>query len=220
MKSARVTLQLVGPLRRSTFPQRNADQLEESINDLLHWVWSTRLQIRRLSTSVRVEFKALNWRQGVRRRRKFSNTSYDEHILLVAAANLDRAIGEAPKSIRSQVGLPKSSRRALWLLRNIYEHWDQLRKAYRAGSGNLPAAAAKLKEEFPDADPWSITIEPASGEIVLANVVPLTPLVGELRGLELRLLKLERKRRRLVARAPSSPRQSPAGKTTAQGSSQ
>lgn len=206
MTSAQVTFKIVGPMKRSTFPEKSADPVDESINDILHWTWSTRLQIRRLAQSVRSEFKALSWREGVRRRRRFSNTSYDEHILLVAAANLERAITNAPRALRAEVTLPAHSRRALWLLRNIYEHWDELRRVYRGSSTALRGAALKLKTEFPNADPWSFTIDPKRGEIVLANVVPRTPMLGELRALEHRLLKVERKHRRT---APSSSEPSP-----------
>ena len=193
MKTAQVTLKIAGPMKRSTFQQQSPDPIEEAVNDLLHWSWSTRLQIDRLTQAVRAEFKAMGWRHGVKRRRRFSNTSYDEHILLVAAANLDRAIRKVPKAIHREVTLPESPRRALWLLRNIYEHWDELGRLYRGGSGALRGAALKLKTEFPKADPWSFTIDPMTGEIVLADVIPLTPLAVELKALETRTLRLERK---------------------------
>ena len=128
----------------------------------------------------------------------------DEHLVLIAAANLDRALQKLPKRVRHRVQLPNPTRRALWLLRNIYEHWDELRKQYRSGTQPLRGAAQKLKAEFPNADPWSFTFDPKSGDIILADVVALTPLLGELRRLEARVLRLER---RLTSRSsgPAAP---------------
>lgn len=196
MNTATVTLKIMGPMKRSTFQQQSPDRTEEAINDLLHWSWSTRLQMWRLTQSLRAEFRAWNWHHGVRRRRRFSATSCDEHLFLVAATNLDRALRAVPKTIRSTASLPESPRRALSLLRNIYEHWDELRKFYRSDSEASQGAARKLKSEFPKADPWSFTFDPTTGDIVLADVVALTPFVSDLRRLEHRLLQLERRRRR------------------------
>jgi hypothetical protein len=84
----------------------------------------------------------------------------------------------------------------LWLLRNIYEHWDELRRHLRAGTSDAKGAIAKLREEFPAADPWSFTIDPENREIVLADVVALQTLLKELRSLEARVLRLERSRTR------------------------
>jgi len=193
--TVKVTFKLVGPLKRSTFDRQYSEPRAEAINDLLHWVWSTRLQISRLKRSFVTEFKLLNNGAILKSRRSFSATSYDEHMLMVAAANLDRALKKARKYIRAKEQLPESPRRALWLLRNIYEHWDQLRKEYRQPSGPLKGAALKLKEEFPDAIPWSITFDPKTGEVTLADVIPLGPLVAELRLLEARLLRLQRQHR-------------------------
>ena len=68
----------------------------------------------------------------------------------------------------------------LWLLGNIYEHWDELRRLYRAKSGRLEGTALKLRTEFPMADPWSLTFDAAAGEIVLADMVPLNPFASQL----------------------------------------
>src|SRR5947209_6020503 len=50
---AQVTFRIEGPMKRSTFQAESPDTVEQAINDLLHWSWSTRLQIRRLATSLR-----------------------------------------------------------------------------------------------------------------------------------------------------------------------
>lgn len=192
---AKLILQIVGPMKRSTFQEEAPDPIEEAINDILHWSWSTRLQIRRFGQSRRDEFKAWGVRPLVHARRQFSGTSYDEHIFLVAAGNLDRALRRAPKPVQLEVQLSESWRRALWLLRNIYEHWDELRASYRSKDRQLRGAAKKLRAEFPDADPWTFTFDPTSGAIVMADVVPLTSLWKELRLLEARMLRLERRRK-------------------------
>lgn len=188
-----VTFKFVGPLKRTTFSQETPDPTEEAVGDLLHWSWSVRLQFRRLTKSLREEFKAWNNRPSVYRQRHFSKTSYDEHMLTVAGGNLDRAIRRAKKPVRQVIQISKDAHRGLWLLRHNYEHWDELRGAYRKNTGQLSGAAAKLKREFPNADPWSLKFDPESGEIILANVVPLTPLVNELRDLEKELLKIKGK---------------------------
>lgn len=200
-KTVKVTLQVVGPMKRSTFQEERPDPVEESINDILHWSWSTRLQMRRFGQSLQAEFKAWGARPQVHARRQFSSTSYDEHVLLVAAANLDRALRRASEAVRIQAQLSESWRRALWLLRNIYEHWDELRASYRSKGRQLRGAAQKLRAEFPKADPWSFTFDPATGTIVMADVVPLAALWKELRLLEARMLRLERRRRKELHKA-------------------
>lgn len=197
----KVTLKIVGPMKRSTFQEENPDPVKEAVSDILHWSWSTRLQMRRFAQSLRAEFKALGARPRVRARRQFSCTSYDEHVLLVAAANLDRALRRAPKAVRLEAQLSNSWRRALWLLRNIYEHWDELRASYRSKGRHLRGAARLLRAEFPKADPWSFTFDPASGAIVMADVVPLASLWKELRLLEARMFRLERRHNKEQPRA-------------------
>jgi len=194
-QTAKVTLQVVGPMKRSTFQEEAPDPIDEAVNDLLHWSWSTRLQLRRFGQSLRAEFKAWGARPQVRARRQFSATSYDEHAFLVAAANLEGALRRAPKAVRLDAQLPESWRRALWLLRNIHEHWDDLRASYRSKGRQLRGAAQKLRDEFPKADPWSFTFDPGSGAIVMADVVPLESLWKQLRLLEARMLRLERRRK-------------------------
>lgn len=189
-----VTLQVVGPMRRSTFQKEAPDQVEQAIQDLLHWSWSTRLQIGRLSRSIRNEFVAAGSRPRVRIRRACSRTSYDEHLVFVAAANLQRALDAVPRALRPDVQMAKVPRRALRLLRDVYEHWDQLRREFRNNHRAVRGAAGKLAKEFPGADPWSFTFELATGDIVFSNVVVAKDLIRELRLLEARLLRRERHR--------------------------
>jgi hypothetical protein len=39
---AKITIRLDGPMKRSTFPVEALDPVDQAINDLLHWSWSTR----------------------------------------------------------------------------------------------------------------------------------------------------------------------------------
>jgi hypothetical protein len=191
METITVTFQLVGPLKRSTFQRETPDPILEGTNDVLHWSWSTRVQIDRFVKSLRAD---LNRGKGARleQRRRSSLASYDEHLFLVATANLDRALDAAPPPIKRVIALPRRSRRALRLLRNIYEHWDELRQCYRKGTEDTNRTARKLRKEFPEADPWSSSIDPAKGEIIIANIIPLGPFIKGLRHLEARMHRLER----------------------------
>ena len=55
----RVTLRLAGPLKRTTFDPFPVNPLEESVNDLLHWLWSTQVQMKRFSNSFKTELDCL-----------------------------------------------------------------------------------------------------------------------------------------------------------------
>jgi len=190
-----VQFQLVGPLTRSTFQRESPDAIFEGITDVLHWSWSTRAQIDRFVKSLHAE---LNWegRTRLEQQRRSSLASYDEHLFLIAAANLDRALDAAPRPIKRVIALPRRSRRALHLLRNIYEHWDELRRCYRKGTEDTNPAAQKLRKEFPEANPWTSSIDPAKGEIIIANTISLKPFTKELRHLEARMHQLERQHQR------------------------
>jgi len=64
------------------------------------------------------------------------------------------------------------------------------------GTSDAKGTIAKLRKEFPAADPWSFTIDHESNEIVLADVVALRTLLKELRTLQARVMRLERSRKR------------------------
>lgn len=188
-------LKVVGAMKRSTLGRQSTDPIERATNDILHWSWSTRLQIDRLRSSLGAEFAAWNLKPQVRSRRHFSTTSFDEHVVLVAAANLSRALDSAPKALRKVTTLGLPSARGLRLLRDVYEHWDQLRPQVAGQRPLSGGAAEKLANEFPGAEPWSLTFTPGTGEIVLANVVNVDQLVVDLRRLEAGVLRAERRRR-------------------------
>ena len=125
--------------------------------------------------------------------------------MLVAGAHLDRALERLPRATRGlEIPFPEPQRRALHLLRNIYEHWDSLRDAYRRG-GPLTKAAKRLTVEFPEADPWSLTLDRDHEEIIIADAVPLRALKKDLRRLEARVLRAERSLRTAQSAEQSGP---------------
>lgn len=194
-KLVKVRLRFVGPLKRSTFQKKAPDSKEEIFKDLLHWSWSVRLQIERLSRDIPQELNPWCSETHYKLRRNFSKTSCDEHLLLVVATNLDRALNRLSKKDSRTLKISDDSRRALRLLRNVYEHWDIFRGQLRKDEEEFDGALAKLRSEFPDADPWSITIDRENDDLIIADVIALKPLVKELRRLEARILRLERARK-------------------------
>lgn len=197
-----VTFKIVGPMKRSTLGRESVEPVERATNDILHWSWSTRLQVERLRASLASEFETWNAKPRVRSRRGFSRTSYDEHLVFVAAANLSRALDCAPRPLRKAATLGLTAARALRLLRDVYEHWDQLRAQVAGHRAADSGAAARLGREFPGAEPWSLTFDIQTGDIVLANLVDVKQFVADLRRLEAAVLRSERKRER--AKRPSN----------------
>lgn len=179
-RKMRIEGRIVGPLRRSTLETDHPDPEWQSLGDVLYWSASCRLQATRLAQSFRSEFP-IGTRLYVFQRKRFVSTSFDEHALTIAAGNLGKALDRAPKFLRRV--LPQRTLRALQLLRNLYEHWEDMRAAFRKGGPPTTEAALKLAEEYPEAEPWTIAIHP-DGDIDLANVVFLRPLHADLRRLE------------------------------------
>jgi hypothetical protein len=188
----RLEARIVGPLRRSTLETDHPDPEWQSLGDVLYWSFCCRLEATRLAQSFMSEFP-LGKRLYVFQRKRFATTSFDEHALVIAAGNLGKALERAPKFLRRI--LPKKTLRALQLLRNIYEHWEDMRAAFRKGGPAKTEAALKLSQEFPEAEPWTIAIHP-DRSIDLANVVFLRSLSLDLRKLEASSHWRQRKLRR------------------------
>lgn len=177
----RLQLQIVGPIKSSTLELDHPDPEWQGLSDLLYWSYCCRLQAVRLQRSFIAQFP-VGERLYTFQRKLFMATSFDEHSFFVAAGNLVKALDRAPKLLRAQ-HLSKETTRALLLLRNIYEHWEHMRIAFRKGGPEKIAAAQDLTREFPGAEPWTIAFHP-DGDIVLAELVSLNKLVRDLRNLE------------------------------------
>jgi hypothetical protein len=191
----RLEVRIVGPIKRSTLEEKHPDREWETTNDVRYWSYCTLAQAGRLVRSFAAE---MPWNSSGRRivmERRFSETSYDEHCLVVAATNLDRALRRAHRKLR-QTAITDVTRRALQLLRNVYEHWDELRASYRQGNAKQ-GAALKLSQEFPGVEPWSLVFNPDDGDVAIAGLISLRSLVKDLRTLEARTLWELRRLRRL-----------------------
>jgi hypothetical protein len=164
----RFEFRIVGPIKRSTLGEKYPDREWEATNDVRYWSFCSRIQIERLRRSFVAEMPWSNESRVVVMERRFSETSYDEHCLIVAAANLDRALRKAPRKLR-RAAVSDETRRALQLLRNVYEHWDELRECYRSGSRKR-GAALKLSEEYPGVEPWTLVLHP-DGDMVVAGLI-------------------------------------------------
>jgi hypothetical protein len=201
-------LRIVGPIKRSTLEEKYPDREWETTSDVRYWAFCARTQAARLCRSFSAE---MPWSSTGRRiviERRFSETSYDEHCLAVAAANLDRALRRAPRKLR-QTALKDETRRAVQLLRNVYEHWDELRACYRQGNAKK-GAALRISKEFPGVEPWTLVFQPDDGDLVMAGLISIRSLVRDLRTLEARAL-WEQRRLQCLGRhlANEAPNQQP-----------
>src|SRR5215216_6093542 len=124
-----ISFRAVGPITRSTLPDGPAEPESEALNDVLHWLWATRTQIRRLTEGIRTELTS-NQLRALSRRRTFSQTSLDEHLLLVCAGQFEKAARTA-REYFPEVNLSAPLQVALRHLRNVYEHWEQHRDTFR-----------------------------------------------------------------------------------------
>lgn len=206
-----VRFKISGSLKRSTLERDHPDPEWERLTDAQWWTFCTRLQAERLGDSLRSEFpigSTLYWIS----RKLFATTSYDLHCLLVAGGNLERAIQRLKNRDLDGFRPIRRSRRALQLLRNVHEHWDELRRGYR--HGQLTGAARKLEVEYPGAEPWCLAIQP-DGDVVVANTISLQTLNRDLRTFEARiwweLRALRRSGRNKASKLPPNQAPAPAG---------
>jgi hypothetical protein len=155
---------------------------------VLHWLWATRTQIRRLTEGLRAELTQTEPR-ALQRRRRFSLTSLEEHLLLVCAGQFETAVKSA-RQYFPQIDLPTPLKVALRDLRNVYEHWDHQRDAFRLPNVVKERSGKSFAANFPNGEPWAIDIYPGR-DIVIAKVVSLRSLARELRRVEQTVLSLE-----------------------------
>ena len=150
----------------------------EVLNDVLHWIWSWCLQLERLVESTKLEWAG---GAGSKGRRVFSRTSYDEHALIVAGGNLARALKPAAE-LFPELPIDAQRLKAVRLLRNLYEHWDEQRDAFRIPDVTKRRSAKDFTELFPEGRPWSISY--GAEEWTLCGVLPLDALTRDLKSLE------------------------------------
>jgi hypothetical protein len=188
-----LTLPIVGPITVSSLDENDPDPHQAALTDVAHWIWSCKLQIRRFLRSVDSIGRS-SWRSDLERRRSFSKMSYDEHMIFVAAANLERALAQA-SALLDGLELSEQLRERLTLLRNIYEHWNEQRDSFRQSTRPKARSGRRLQERLPRAAPWSFEWHP-NGDIVLAGVVSLQNFWRELRILERSMRRLEKRQRK------------------------
>ena len=181
MTEVKATFKVVGAVTRSTVGDEPADPLE----DVLHWVWSWRTQLRRLQTST-VEQGAGD--TAIDRRRSSSRASFDEHMLAVVGWNLTRALDTAQGRL-PEVTVSRHTRDALRLLRNLYEHWDQQRLSFGSKTVTKTRSGAEFSTLFPEGRPWSIAF--TATEWYLGGVLAIGALTRQLDTIENEILAIQ-----------------------------
>lgn len=189
----KLRLEGVGPLTRSTVGTGPVDPQAEAINDALHWIWSWRVQVRRLRESFEAEWAGgtvLEHRTALENRQVSSRFSFDEHMLVVTGWNLARAIKRVEATVLT-FGVRDDQREALKLLRHLYEHWDEQRPAFQSSDVPKEKSAAALAAHFPQGRPWTIVFDKT--DWLLGGVVRINELTRALKNVESTLLAIEAK---------------------------
>lgn len=184
-RSVRLIGRLVGPITRSTLSTEPIDPEEEARNDALHWIWNWRLQLSRLRESTSLETSGDD---EIERRKSSLRTSYDEHALAVVGLNLARSLKRAEKYVPPSE-IVTEYYEAIRLLRNLYEHWDDQRPAFRNGGREKKLSGKEFSESFPDGQPWAISYD--SKDWYLGKIVPVFALTRSLEEVEKALLERE-----------------------------
>lgn len=170
-------------------PPREAksQRVHAQLQDLLHWTWSSLLQLGRYLEDLSTE-----WSRAAEAEppaRAFSKTSLEEHLLLVTLRNLihahDRSSRQLPRLPVDDVTL-----RALRLLRDAYEHWPTERPAFARGLKRDKGAISELARLNPHARPYMVTLTQEGP--VLGGVVQLIDLRDSLEKFEAALLSFDR----------------------------
>lgn len=177
------------PVHRETRAADGAASFWTRSSDLLHWIWSWRVQFDRLREST---YKDGFGKSLDVKRRSFSRTSLDEHLLAVVGGHLVKAMDEFGSGLPVHALAP-AHLEALRLLRNLYEHWDEQRESLRDPEKQLERSAKTFSELFPEGRPFSITY--AANDWLLGGVVPLQGVTGATAGLAEAILELEREAR-------------------------
>lgn len=171
-------------MTRTTVPDELTDPKEQALDDVLHWIWSWRLQRERLAATTMAQSGGPD---PVSSRRSFSHASYDEHVLVVAGWNVARALKQAEALFPSIRSLGQGD--ALRLLRNLYEHWDEQRRAFQNPPVEKARSGKEFSDQYPQGRPWSITY--AAGDWLLGGVVSARAITESLVQEESEALRLE-----------------------------
>src|SRR3990172_9875865 len=102
-------------LTRSTVGKDVPDPDEEALGDIVHWIWSWRVQVKRLIQSTKEQGSGST---PLEQRQSYSLASYDEHLLAVAGDNLRRAIALASERF-PEIAVPQCASGPVRLLRNL-----------------------------------------------------------------------------------------------------
>jgi hypothetical protein len=154
-----------------------------AIGELLHRIWSCRLQLERLIESTHLEWSGGVEFDSLEQGRRFSRTSYDEHLVLVAGRHLVVAV-EIVGSICPQFHFDPKMARQLTLMRNIHEHWDD------PLSGRRLKSLEKFEQEFPSARARSISYSPT--DWIIGDVISMGEISKVLDNLESAALPMSR----------------------------
>lgn len=175
----------MGGLTRRTVGHESVDPNVEAISDVLHWIWSWRLQVVRLRQTTAKQGQGDS---DVERRQSYSAASYDEHALAVVGCHVVRAVDRAGQRFGS-IAVAEQQSEPLRLLRDLYEHWDEQRESFRAGGPPRAMSGKSFSKKFPEGQPWSIAY--VAGDWLLGGVVSLNGLTRELDVIEEEALSLE-----------------------------
>ena len=172
-------------LTRSTIDDKPPNPKEEALNDLLHWIWSWRIQLMRLIDSTNQQGQGDT---PMDKRRSFSRASCDEHLVLVVGRNVVRAISRA-EEVFPGTDFELAEDKALSLLRNLYEHWDEQKGSFQNASIPKIRSGKEFINSFPSGKPWSITY--VENDWLIGGVVLLNMVSQQLDGIEGKALELE-----------------------------
>lgn len=100
----------------------------------------------------------------------------------MVGAQLVQALAAARKVVPGLEGLPNPTHEALRLLRNLYEHGAEERKARQNPAGRPGRSAIAFAQQFPTGQPWSITY--TTSDWLLGGVVGIDAVSRALESVE------------------------------------
>lgn len=195
-KTVTLTFQIVGPIRRAVVGDGDPEPRKDRLLDLLQWTWGCRVQLQRLKRSLYTDWWRSSDRSELEKTRRVCISLLDEHLLTIAAGNLEKARARAGRYYRHIEFSDKllDLLKKLAALRDVYEHWEEHRRVFRGEGRPKSRAAHELSESFPSGSPWAVDYNTDSGDFVLAGIVSLQHLDRELKSFQ-KVLVAEWKKR-------------------------